>query len=51
MEDNTVNVIHPLVVAAEWVGGRRKSTIFLPWVKSITRVKILELSRILKSES
>lgn len=49
MEGNIVTVIDPLIVGSG-VGGKGKSAVFLPWVRSIARTPIFELSRILKSE-
>lgn len=48
MEGN-VTVIDPLIDGSR-VGGKRKSAVFLPWVRGIARTPIFELSRILKSE-
>lgn len=49
MEGNVVTVIDPLIDGSR-VGGKRKSAVFLPWVRGIARTPVFELSRILKSE-
>lgn len=50
MEDNDVSVIDPLVDRVGRGAGKRKSTVFLPWVKGVARTNIFQLSRIHKSE-